>query len=120
MKKILAGVVIVVVSIFIIPINAFASETQNINLEIIKINENKYIIYIQNLQKTEFTYAIATTKTPKENELKYIYSTKDKGENQVALIDNTVCDLNKNTKVYLWVKKSEQKRLIIFLRQYFV
>ena len=27
----------------------------------------------------------------------------------MALIDNTVCDLNKNTKVYLWVKKSENQ-----------
>ena len=27
----------------------------------------------------------------------------------MALIDNTVCDLNKNTKVYLWVKKAENQ-----------
>ena len=98
----IATIIALLITLF--PIKILAVETTNANLEIVQTNENKYIIYIQDLQKTEFTYAIATTKTPKENELKYIYSTKDKGENQVALIDNTVCDLNKNTKVYLCKK----------------
>lgn len=103
----IATIIALLITLF--PIKILAVETTNANLEIVQTNENKYIIYIQDLQKTEFTYAIATTKTPKENELKYIYSTKDKGENQVALIDNTVCDLNKNKKVYLWVKKAENQ-----------
>ena len=100
---------IIALLITLFPIKILAVETTNDNLEIVQTNENKYIIYIQDLQKTEFTYSISTTKTTKENELKYIYSTKDKGENQVALVDNTVCDLNKNTKVYLWVKKDEKQ-----------
>ena len=107
MKKILAGVVIVVVSIFIIPINAFAAETQNINLEIIKINENKYIIYIQNLQKTEFTYAISNEKNVKQSNLQYFQCTKDEDENQIAVVDNNIC--NTNAKTYLWIKQGEKQ-----------
>ena len=107
MKKILAGVVIVVVSIFIIPINAFAAETQNINLEIIKINENKYIIYIQNLQKTEFTYAISNEKNAKQSNLQYFQCTKDEDENQIAVVDNNIC--NTNAKTYLWIKQGEKQ-----------
>lgn len=55
----IATIIALLITLF--PIKILAAETTNANLEIVQANEDKYIIYIQDLQKTEFTYAIAIT-----------------------------------------------------------
>lgn len=108
--KMLTATIIIALSIILFPIKIIlAAETTNQNLEIVQTNNNEYIIYIQDLQKTQFNYAISANKETKEMELKYIHSTKDSGDNQVVLVDKSIYDFAKDSKAYLWVKNGEKQ-----------
>lgn len=106
-RKVLAGVTLALMTTMIIPIKTLA--TENTNLEMVKTGEDKYIIYIQDLQKTEFNYAISEKQTTQENDLKYFKSTQDDDENQVAVVEKNVYDFAKNSKAYLWIKQDEKQ-----------
>ena len=106
-RKMLAGVALALMTTMIIPIKTLA--TENTNLEMVKTGEDKYIIYIQDLQKTEFNYAISEKQTTQENDLKYFKSTKDDDENQVAVVEKNVYDFPKSSKAYLWIKQDEKQ-----------
>ena len=102
-RKILAGVTLAIMTIMVIPIKTLATETTN--FEIVQTGENKYIIYIQKLQKTEFNYAISEKQSTQEKDLKYFKSTQDDYENQVAVVENFA----KGSKAYLWIKQGEKQ-----------
>lgn len=104
-RKMLAGVTLALMTTMIIPIKTLA--TENTNLEMVKTGEDKYIIYIQDLQKTEFNYAISENQTTQENDLKYFKSTQDDDENQVAVVEKNVYDFAKSSKAYLWIKQDD-------------
>ncbi len=68
------------------PIAVLATDTKEDAIQtIIKTEEEKYIVYVKDLQKEEFNYAISNTPTVKEMDLKYIHSAKDDEQNQVIL-----------------------------------
>ena len=73
--------------------------------DIIKTEEEKYIVYVKDLQKEEFNYAISNTPTVKEMDLKYIHSAKDDEQNQVIVIDKSVYNVKQNPVAYLWIKQ---------------
>lgn len=106
-RKVLAGVTLALMTTMIIPIKTLA--TENTNLEMLKTGEDKYIIYIQDLQKTEFNYAISEKQTVQENDLKYFKSTQDDDENQVAVVEKNVYDFAKSQKAYLWIKQGNKQ-----------
>lgn len=106
-RKTLAGVTITIIATMIIPIKAQAAETTN--LEVVQTGEDKYIIYIQDLQKKEFNYAISEKQTAQESDLKYFKSTQDDDENQVAVVEKNVYDFAKSPKAYLWIKQGDKQ-----------
>lgn len=106
-RKILAGVMITILATMIIPIKTQAAETTS--LEVVQTGEDKYIIYIQDLQKKEFNYAISEKQTVQENDLKYFKSTQDDDENQVAVVEKNVYDFAKSQKAYLWIKQGDKQ-----------
>ena len=74
---------------------------------IVKTEEEKYIVYVKDLQKEEFNYAISNTPTVKEMDLKYIHSAKDDEQNQVIVIDKSVYNVKQNPVAYLWIKQGK-------------
>lgn len=106
MKQKLTGIAIAIFLIVIAPVVIFAT---NENVQIVQVEEQKYIIYISNLEGKEFNYAISDSNSVAELDLKYIHSVKDEEGNQVALIDESTYDFSKGTKAYLWVKDGENE-----------
>jgi len=103
----------IVMFLIFTPIAVLATDTKEeqtqTQMQIIKTEEEKYIIYVKDLQKEEFNYAIANTPTAKEMELKYIHSSKDDEQNSVIVIDKNVYNVKQNEKAYLWIKQGERE-----------
>lgn len=98
--KFMTAVLIVILVALIIPANVFATEA---NIQVVKTEDNNYIIYVKDLANTEFKFAIATTEDATETELDYINSVTDgdEEENQVALIEKTKVNSGTN---YIYIK----------------
>ena len=113
MSKKIIGVAAIVMFLIFTPIAVLATDTKEeqtqTQMQIIKTEEEKYIIYVKDLQKEEFNYAIANTPTAKEMELKYIHSSKDDEQNSVIVIDKNVYNVKQNEKAYLWIKQGERE-----------
>lgn len=113
MSKKIIGVAAIVMFLIFTPIAVLATDTKEeqtqMQMQIIKTEEEKYIIYVKDLQKEEFNYAIANTPTAKEMELKYIHSSKDDEQNSVIVIDKNVYNVKQNEKAYLWIKQGERE-----------
>lgn len=115
MSKKIIGVAAIVMFIIFTPIAVLATDTKEeqaqtqMQMQIIQTEEEKYIIYVKDLQKEEFNYAIANTPTAKEMELKYIHSSKDDEQNSVIVIDKNVYNVKQNEKAYLWIKHGERE-----------
>ena len=109
MSKKIIGVAAIVMFLIFTPIAVLATDTKEeqtqTQMQIIQAEEEKYIIYVKDLQKEEFNYAIANTPTAKEMELKYIHSSKDDEQNSVIVIDKNVYNVKQNEKAYLWIKQ---------------
>lgn len=95
----------ILILMFIIPANSFATNITNDEVQIVQINERKCIIYIKGLENTEFNYALSFASNTPEMQLKYIHSVKDGEGNQVALVEKSDYDFEANEKAYLKIKQ---------------
>ena len=102
----LTGVVIALIIIaLLIPTKVLGA---NEELQIVK-TEQDYIIYVKDLAKTEFDFAISDKDNATEMELNYINSVEDEEGNQVAFVTQTKYnnELSTNAHNYLYIKTTE-------------
>lgn len=91
-----------------IPITTFADNQVTNAPQIVKLDEEKYIIYLEELQNTKFDYSILSNEEGEYDEQKSLESTSDSENNQVAVIQNEDFDFEKNNKAYLKIKQNNQ------------
>lgn len=99
--KFMTAVLIVILVALTIPVNVFAAEA---DMQVVKTEDNNYIIYVKDLANTEFKFAIATREDATEAELDYINSVTDGEGNQVALLEHTKVNSGTN---YIYIKTDE-------------
>lgn len=100
--KFMAVVLIGVFLILTIPVNVLAAEA---DIQVVKTEEDNYIIYVKDLLDTEFKFAIGTKEDEVETELDYINSVTDGEGNQVALIEKSKIASENN---YIYIKNNEK------------
>lgn len=111
MKKTIVSKVTLCFAIFIMTIALLQgfSFAKSENIQMIKKNNEEYMIYIEELLEQEFQFAFSN-EVNNEN-LKFYDSATDKAENgnHIAYIDSTIYNQNfKNQKnVYLWIKQGD-------------
>lgn len=98
--KLLGFVVALLVITFIIPTQVSAATE---NLQIIKTNNEDYVIYVKDL-KEQFEYAIVQDPNIKEIDINYQKSKKDDDNNQVILVTSEEYEQIKDKDNYLFVK----------------
>lgn len=100
--KFMAMVLIAVLIALIIPVNVLAAEgnTENENIQIVKAQDGRYIIYVKGLENTEFKYKIG-----EDEETTYVNSKEDEETNYVVLI--TAEDAKDADGKTLYIKTSE-------------
>ena len=102
----IAGVLITILTILLIPASAFAVYE---NIQIVHTDEN-YVVYIEGMEDKNFQYATSngtSAQDPDDVSLNYIASVKDEngaGENSVAVLDGT--------EKYLYVKEGTNTSVI--------
>lgn len=79
--KIMTMALLVVMIALIIPVNAFAANSESENLQIVKTAED-YIIYVKGLLNTKFFYAIGEN----DEDLDYTIARTDDKENKIASV----------------------------------
>ena len=101
MSKILSRLsviaLIVAIIIAILPGSTYAI-TENAEVEVIKQEDGKYIVYVEGAN--EFSYAVSINSNATEYELDYINSVEDGAGTQVAVISQT-------GTVYFWAKNGD-------------
>lgn len=103
--KFMTVVLIVILITLIIPVNVFAAEA---NIQVVKTENDNYIIYVKDLANTEFKFAISAKADASEADLNYINSVVDGEGNQVALIQKE--DVSNATN-YIYIKTDEETRM---------
>lgn len=105
-KKV-TGMLLILLLVYI-PIISFADNQKINESEIVKVDEEKCIIYIQDLQSTKFNYSLASSQDGEYNKLASFESTTDSDNNQVAVIQKEEWDFDKINKVYLKIKQGDE------------
>lgn len=105
-KKV-TGMLLILLLVYI-PIISFADNQKINESEIVKVDEEKCIIYIQDLQSTKFNYSLASSQDGEYNKLASFESTTDSDNNQVAVIQKEEWDFDKIDKVYLKIKQGDE------------
>ena len=91
-----------------IPITTFADNQVTNAPQIVKLDEEKYIIYLEELQDKEFNYSILLNQDEDYNKFTNLESTTDSENNHVAVIEKKDFDFNENDKAYLKIKQNNQ------------
>ena len=102
------GLVIIAILIitFILPIQVLGTnEGSNNNLQIIETDNGDYIVYIKDLQNTEFEFEITQSPDTKEIDLNYEKSKQDDDGNEVVFISENDYKQISETNNYLYVRK---------------
>ena len=105
-KKV-TGMLLILLLVYI-PIISFADNQKINESEIVKVDEEKCIIYIQDLQSTKFNYSLASSQDGEYNKLASFESKTDSDNNQVAVIQKEEWDFDKIDKVYLKIKQGDE------------
>lgn len=111
MKKTKVSKLTLIFAIFIMTIALLQgfSLAQSENIQMIKKNNEEYMIYIEELLDQEFQFAFSND-TNNEN-LKFYESATDKVENgnHIAYIDSTIYNqsFKEKSNVYLWIKQGD-------------
>lgn len=115
--KIIAILLIVILTTLIIPANVFAT---NENIQIVKTENEDYIIYVKNLANVEFKFAIAQNQSANDGDLSYIKSIVDGEGNQVAKIEKETYETIKDKTNYIYIKdRTETKTYAMDFSQAF-
>lgn len=101
--KVMAMVLAMILVALIVPVNVFAAETE---MQVVKMENEDYIIYVKDLANTEFKFAITKEKNAVEGDLNYIKSKPDEEGNQVALIEKA--KVEEGGDYYIYIKKDTE------------
>lgn len=103
-QKKLAGIIIAIIMItFVMPLHVLAT---NEGLQIVKTDNEDYIIYVKDLQKTSFEFAVAQSPDTKELDINYIKSLEDDGGNQVVFVSKEKYEEISQKDNYLFIRKN--------------
>lgn len=106
MKKIQVKLVVVIIAIiamlFLLPIQVFGTDEE---VQIVRTDDEEYIIYIKDLQNASFEFAITQNLDTKEIDRNYLKSVEDDNGNQVAFISKDKYKEIDGQKSFLFVKK---------------
>lgn len=98
--KIMAMVLVAILVTLIVPVNIFAAETNQ--MQVVKMENEDYIIYVKDLANTEFKFAIAREES---TDLDYIKSKPDGEGNQVAVVEKA--KVAEGGNYYIYIKKTD-------------
>ena len=104
-KKKLISIIVIAIMLAVMPIVTFAT---NEKIQIVKIDEEEYILYVEGMEKTDFKYAVSNNPEENEIDLNFINAVDDDDGNKVVLIDNTTYNALKNKTIYLWIKQQDK------------
>lgn len=113
-KLVVLIVVVFLATLLLVPIQVFAT---NEDLQIVKSENGDAIIYVKDLLKTEFKFALVKD-NPNEDEMQISYTNSlldddTNGGNQVAFIaSNELEELAKANSCYLYIKVNDDRRVI--------
>lgn len=91
-----------------IPIVSFADNQVTKEPQIVKISDEKCIIYIEELQDKKFNYTFSSNQEEEYDKLTSFESTTDSENNQVIVAQKEDFDFDKNNKAYLKIKQNNQ------------
>lgn len=101
----------------ILQVFSLAVEVEDENIQMIKKNENEYIIYISGMLNQEFEFAFSNSDKDETDTTTLVFekSALDKTENgnNIAYIDSILYDqyFKENEETFLWVKKDETYKI---------
>lgn len=90
------------------PIISFADNQELNSPQIVKLDDQKCIIYIEEMQNIKFNYSISKNQDEQYDKLSSFESAKDSENNQIAVIEKQDFDFDKNNKAYLKIKQNNQ------------
>lgn len=103
--KLTLVVLISIVFILILQVSVLAT---NEKLVIVKNAEEKYIIYIDGVEKEKFEFAFSSDKETEKTSLDYINSIQTTDLTETAYLDNELlAKLKDKNNIYMWVKSGE-------------
>lgn len=100
--KLVVFMIAILAMLLLLPIQVFGT---NEEMQIVKTDDEAYMIYIKELQNTSFEFAIMQNLDTKEIDKNYMQSVEDDNGNQVAFISNEKYEEIKGQNNYLFVKK---------------
>lgn len=103
-------IILAITSILLIPLNVFAESTKiSTDIQIVKAENDDYIIYVKEMANIEFKFAISDSETldPSSVDLNYINSVQDTEGNNVAYIEKSKEAIAK----YIYIKESENTKI---------
>lgn len=108
--KLATVIITLLIMTFILPIQVFGTNEgldDNI-LQIVKTDDENYIIYIKDLQDKEFEFEITQSPDTKEIDLNYEKSLKDDDNNNVIFITNQYYKEISENDSYLYVRSNKE------------
>ena len=111
LKKIILCTLIITF-VILLQVISFAS---NANIQLIKKENNEYIIYVSEMLNKEFKFAFSNNNAEDKSNLEFKNSAVDasEGGNNIAYIDTTLYDKYFKDKdaTYMWVKQGDEYKL---------
>ena len=101
--------ILIAISIFAITNVAYAQEEAKINL--LKNNENSYIIYVDKYINNEFLFGFSKIKEASEEDIIFSASGLDSKEENVAYMTKEIAESLEEQKAYMWVKVNEKTNI---------
>ena len=105
-KKILS--ISLITLLVYIPIISFADNQEISESQIVKVDDGKCIIYLEDLQNQKFNYSISSNKDNVYDNLNSFASAEDTEKNQVIVIEKEDFNFEKNEKAYLKINLNNQ------------
>ena len=108
--KLATVIIAILVMAFILPIQVLGAdaETADYSVQIIETDNGDYIVYIKDLQNTEFKFAITQSPDTKEIDLNYEEQSEDDEGNKVVFISAKEYEEISEKDNYLYVKNDEE------------
>lgn len=100
--KLVVVIIVMLIMLFVLPMQVLGT---NEELQIVKTDDEDYIIYIKDLQSSLFEFAITQSLDINEFDRNYLKSVEDDNGNQVAFITKEKYEGLNAQKNYLFVKK---------------
>lgn len=106
-SKIAIGILCIVMLLAIMSLSVYAAEDKK--MEVVKLEGNEFVIYIEDNLTTEFEFAFSKVKD--EEPTTYLKAASE-GENKVAFRNETTTKLYGEDAKYLWVRTAEDNYII--------